>query len=110
MSSAKSGAIYMLITNTGETDDRLVGVSTEIAKRTELHTTKAAEGGVMKMMPIEGGVEIPAGGIHVFQRGGDHIMLMGLGAPLVDGDTVAVTLTFEHAGEMTVEVPVVLGR
>jgi periplasmic copper chaperone A len=110
MANAKSAAIYMLVTNNGEVDDRLIGVSTGIAKRADLHTSMAAEGGVMKMMPIEGGIEIPAGAFHVLQRGGDHIMLMGVSAPLAEGDTVAVTLRFEQAGTLVVDVPIVLGR
>jgi copper(I)-binding protein len=43
-------------------------------------------------------------------RGGDHVMFMGLNEPFADGDTVAVTLVFEHAGEVAVEIPVDLNR
>ncbi len=104
--SAKSGAIYMMVTNMGTEADRLVAVSTDAAKRAELHTSKEDANGVMRMPPIKGGVEIPAGGIHVFQRGGDHIMLMGLTRPLIADETVTLTLSFEHAGDLTVTVPV----
>jgi copper(I)-binding protein len=40
------------------------------------------------------------------EPGGQHIMLMGLSAPLADGDTLELTLTFERAGEITLDVPV----
>ena len=39
-------------------------------------------------------------------RGGDHVMLMGLTGPLKDGDSFPLTLTFEHAGNVTVDVVV----
>ncbi len=104
--SAKSGAIYMMVTNEGDAADRLVAVSTDAAKRAMLHTSKEDANGVMKMLPLKDGVEIPAGAIHVFQRGGDHIMLMGLTRQLVADETVTLTLRFEHAGDLTVTVPV----
>ena len=53
---------------------------------------------------------IPAHGSHALARGGDHVMLLGLTRQLNDGDTVALTLTFEKAGEVKVDVPVDLQR
>ncbi|MEO1154600.1 MAG: copper chaperone PCu(A)C, partial [Pseudomonadota bacterium] len=41
---------------------------------------------------------------------GDHVMFMGLTGPFVDGETVEVTLTFEQAGDITVDIPVDLNR
>jgi Uncharacterized protein conserved in bacteria len=77
-----------------------------VSKRVELHTSKEDANGVMTMPPLEGGVEIPAGGYHTFQRGGDHVMLMGLTRQLIADDTVTMTLSFEHAGDLTITVPV----
>ncbi len=102
---APTGAIFMVIQNTGDTPDRLVGAASPVAKRVELHT-HIEDNGIMRMREIEGGIEIPAGGTHVLQRGGDHVMLMGLTETLEDGLTVEVTLTFESAGDITATVPV----
>lgn len=109
-SNKMAGAAFMAVANhTGE-DDRLIAVSSDIAKRTELHTHKDMGDGVMKMMHVEEGFAIPAGETHMLQRGGDHVMFMGLTQELKQGDTVTLTLTFEKAGDVVVEVPVDLER
>ena len=64
------------------------------------------DGGIMKMREIEAGVPLPAGATHELSRGGDHVMLMGVAQELVDGATVPLTLVFEVAGEIVIEVPV----
>ncbi len=58
------------------------------------------------MRPIDGGIAVPAGGSHALKRGGDHVMFMGLDAPFEEGSTISVTLTFEKAGDVVVELPV----
>ncbi len=103
---AKTGAAFMIIHNDGTADDRLVAAATEIADVTELHTHKDMGDGVMKMMEVEEGFVIPANGMHALMRGGDHVMLMGLTRGLEDGETVNVTLTFEQAGDIELEIPV----
>lgn len=60
----------------------------------------------MRMLRPEEGIAIPAGETHELARGGDHVMFMGLTRAVKDGDTVMLTLTFEHAGEVTVDIPV----
>ena len=107
---SKSGAAFMMIMNHTDADDRLIAVSTDIAERAELHTHKEDANGVMKMMHVEEGFAVAAGGMHSLERGGDHIMLMGLTQSLAHGDTVSVTLTFEKAGDITVDIPVDLER
>ena len=107
---AKAGGAFMVILNTGDTDDRLIAVETDVAKRAELHTNIKGEGGVMQMRPVKDGFPVPAGGEHVLARGGDHIMLMGLTRPFKDGDTITLTLIFEEAGAVTIDVPVDLRR
>ena len=108
--TAKSGAAFMVLMNTSDQDDRLVAAKSDVAARVELHTHREIADGVMKMMEVEEGFVIPAGGSHMLARGGDHVMFMGLNEPFADGDTVAVTLVFEHAGEVAVEIPVDLNR
>ncbi|WP_377511931.1 copper chaperone PCu(A)C [Octadecabacter sp. R77987] len=92
---AQAGAAFMVIRNTGDTDDRLVAATSDAAARVELHTHIEDENGVMQMREIEGGFAVPAGGEHLLQRGGDHVMFMGLTGPFVQGEMITVTLTFE---------------
>jgi len=107
---AKSGAAFLVIRNTDDTADRLIGASSDAAARTELHTHLEGEAGVMRMVHVEEGFELPAGGTIAMQRGGAHVMLMGLTDPMEQGETVTLTLTFENAGDLVVEVPVDLER
>lgn len=107
---AKSGAAFLEIHNMGDTADRLIAVRTDIAARNELHTHKEMGDGIMKMMEVEEGFEIPAGGSHMLERGGDHLMLMGLTTSLAHGDAVEAVLVFEQAGEIAVTIPVDLER
>ncbi len=108
--NAKAGAAFMVIRNTGDTGDRLVSAQSDVAARVELHTHKIDENGVAKMMQVEEGFAIPAGEAHMLQRGGDHVMFMGIKKPFEQGVKIPVTLVFEHAGEVRVEIPVDLER
>ncbi|MWB77717.1 copper chaperone PCu(A)C [Pseudooceanicola sp. 216_PA32_1] len=107
---ARSGAAYMVIRNTGSEDDRLIGVNTPMAEVAQLHTHVMEGGGVMRMRPAPDGFAVPAGGTALLERGGDHVMLMGLTEAMQDGSSFEMTLTFEHAGQMTIEVPVDMKR
>lgn len=100
-----TGAAYMTISNSGDVADRLVSASTEMAESIELHTT-FDDGGVMKMQPLEDGIEIPAGEQVELQPGGLHVMLIGLAGDLVPGSSYTLTLEFAEAGTVDVEVPV----
>lgn len=102
---APNGGAFMTINNDGGEPDRLVAASTPQAIRTELHTHRM-EDGVMRMRPVEGGIEVPAGGSVTLAPGGLQVMLLGLKAPLAEGATVPLTLTFEKAGTVTIEVAV----
>ena len=101
---AANGATYMTLRNTGASEDRLVAVSAEVARRAELHT-HLMENNVMKMRPVKN-VPVPAGGSVTLQPGGHHVMLMGLEKRLVKGESFPLTLTFAKAGAVTVSVPV----
>lgn len=108
--NAMSGAAFMHIMNMGDEADRLISASSDIAKVVELHTHIEAEGGVMQMRRVEGGFAVEAGGMHKLMRGGDHVMFMGLNQPMEHGMTFEVTLVFENAGEVVVEITVDLER
>jgi len=101
-----SGAVFFMIHNNTATDDRLVAASAPVAQKVELHTHVESADGVMQMVQIEGGIALPGGEMHELARGGDHVMLLGLTQVLKDGDTFPLTLTFEQAGEVTVEAVV----
>ncbi len=107
--TAKTGAAFMQIINHGEAD-RLTGVASPAADLVQLHTHVESSDGVMQMKHVEGGFEVPADGTLSLERGGKHVMLMGLTAPLAQGDTVPVTLSFEKAGDVTIDVSVDLER
>jgi len=109
-SNTMAGAAFMRITNTSDTDDRLIAVVADVSERVELHTHIEDANGVMRMIEVKDGFAIPAGGTHRLERGGDHIMFMGLKAPFEQGGTIDVTFTFEEAGDVTVEVPIDLER
>ena len=104
--SSPTGAAFMVLMNHTGTDDRLIGATSGVAKRVELHTHTEDTNGVMRMGEIEGGIALPAGGMHQMKRGGDHVMFMGLSEPLAQGSEITVTLTFEKAGEIELSIPV----
>ena len=108
--SATSGAAFMVLMNHGAADDRLLGVTSDAAKKVELHTHSEDANGVMKMRHLVEGAVILAGGMHALERGGDHVMFMGLSAPMTQGDEISVTLMFENAGAVSITVPVDLKR
>lgn len=103
--AAQVGAAFMVISNTGDVEDRLISAASDAAKRIELHTHIMTDG-VAKMVEVEEGFVVPANGEVLLQRGGYHVMMMGLTAPFVQGETITLTLTFEQAGEMLLEVPI----
>ena len=101
-----TGAVYLTITNEGETDDTLVSVSTDRADLAEVHETRDQDE-IAVMMPHEGALEIPAGESVSLEPGGLHVMLIGLTDDIRLGDTFDVTLTFKEAGEVTLPVTAV---
>lgn len=100
---APNGAAYVSIHNHGPAD-RLLGVSTPAAARSELHA-HIMDGGVVKMRP-SGPIDIAPEARVTLGPGGKHVMLMGLKAPLKEGGTFPLTLRFEKAGEITLTVSV----
>jgi copper(I)-binding protein len=102
--AAKAGAAYMSVVNQGTSPDHLIGAASPVAEKVQIHTN-LIEDGVAKMRPLEA-VEVNPGEPTVLQPGGIHIMLMGLEAPLVEGQTFPLTLNFEKAGTIEVEVKI----
>ena len=97
-----SSAAYVSITNHGKMADRLVGVTSNLARKTELHKMEM-DNGVMKMRQVEGGIDLLAGKTIHLAPGGYHVMLVGLAAPLTANRIFEITLVFQNAGEKTVK-------
>ena len=93
---------YVTIVNTGTQDDRLVGGTTSVAERFEIHESSIVDG-VARMRPAKQGIEIPAGATLSLQPGGAHIMLVNPRQRPAEGETFKATLEFEKAGSVEVE-------
>ena len=103
-SNPKVGGAFMVLVNHGDAPVKLVEVRSDVAIAVELHT-HVMEDGIAKMRPVEA-IEVPAHGEHRLQRGGDHVMMMGVHEPLKQGDVIAVTLVFDDGDTLDVEIPV----
>ena len=103
--TAPTAGGFLSITNKGTTADRLIAVRTPAAENAQIHEMKM-DGNVMRMRELEKGVEIPAGATVTLAPGGVHLMLMGLKGPLVKDTKVPLTLVFEKAGSIDVELAV----
>lgn len=103
---AKVAAGYLVIKNNGTAADRLVSINSPISDKAEVHEMAVNADGVMTMRPVEGGVEIPAGGELALKPGAFHIMFTGLKQPPKEGVKFPGTLTFEKAGKIDVEFAV----
>lgn len=98
------GGGFLTIRNSGTTADRLLSVQADVSKTVELHTM-SMQGDVMQMRRVEG-IPVPAGQTVQLKPGGLHVMFIGLKAPLKQGTTFPLKLTFQNAGEVTVPMSV----
>jgi copper(I)-binding protein len=103
--TAESGGGFLAITNTGTTPDRLVAVKSPAADKVEIHEMKM-DGNIMRMREVEKGIEIPPGATVELKPGGFHVMFMGLKAPFAKEAKVPLTLVFEKAGSIDVDLMV----
>jgi copper(I)-binding protein len=103
--NAPVGGGFLTITNKGAADDRLVSAASPASGEVQLHEM-AMEGDVMKMRRLADGIPVPAGATVTLQPGGLHMMFIKLAGPMVEGTTVPVTLTFEKAGTVSLELSV----
>lgn len=96
---ARAGAGFLTIRNEGAAD-QLVGASAGVSRKVEIHT-HVMDGAVMRMRRVDA-VAVAASATTALRPGGDHLMFIGLHAPLEEGGRFPVTLTFEKAGAVTV--------
>ncbi len=101
---ARAGAVYFTIRNDGALPDRLTAIATDAAQTAMLHEN-VEENGVVSMRHIEALVIAPKETVTLAPKK-MHVMLMGLKAPLKKGEHLSVTLTFEKAGTVKIDVPV----
>lgn len=106
--SGENSAAYFVINNSSFTSDRLLSASASISRAVELHESMMSGEGMgetMQMVPQES-VKIPALKKTEFKQGGLHVMFIDLQQDLSSGDTFTLTLQFEKAGSVELEVPV----
>jgi copper(I)-binding protein len=103
--NAPATGAFMVIKNAGEKDVKVVKADNPASRVTELHT-HINEGGVMKMRPVPA-IDVKSKGEAVLQPGGLHVMLIDLKAPMKEGDSVPITLTFDDGSSKTVDAKVI---
>ena len=100
----RTGAGYMVLRNSGSTPDRLVSASTPAARQVETHTMSMTDG-IMRMRAVPT-LELPPGGEIRLAPGVLHLMLVELTKALETGKSIPLTLVFEQAGAVTIELAV----
>ena len=105
MPSSSTAAIYLTLSNSCPSGDRLIGVSTEAAEHAALHETTVSDG-VSQMRHVAGGIPIAGGEDLVLEPGGAHIMLMGISGGLQDAKTVEIGLEFSNSAPISLTIPV----
>jgi periplasmic copper chaperone A len=102
---ASSGAAYMTVTNSGTTAEHLNCVSSDAATECQIHQM-TMDGGVMKMRPVQGGLEVKPGETVTLKPGGFHLMLVGLKAPLQPGKSLDATFKIDSGSTVQVAFPI----
>lgn len=96
---------YLTITNSGDSAERLVDAESPFSPDVQIHEMSVVND-VMEMRQLPDGIEIPAGETVTLAPGGLHLMFMQLAQPFVEGETVPVTLVFETAGRIDIDLAV----
>ena len=121
--AGNNSAVYFVIDNPTNEDDTLLSVASNVSSIAEMHMTMAVQGeqnmetdmehdmesmpqGEVMTMVKQENVPVPKRGEVTFAPGGLHVMLIGVNGELIEGDRIEVTLNFEKAGPMTLQVPV----
>lgn len=105
LAGAPVAAGFMTIANAGDDDDRLIAATGEVSARIELHEM-VVENDMMRMSEVEDGIAIPAGETVVLAPGGLHVMFIAPSQEFREGECVELTLVFEQAGALDVQLSV----
>jgi copper(I)-binding protein len=100
--SATTAAIYLHIVTVKE-PDRLLGVDAAMANHVELHDDSPQATARVMPAPI---IDIPGGATVNLGPGGRYLTLVGLKAPLKEGESFLLTLKFDKAGTSSTSVKV----
>jgi len=101
----KNSAAFMKIANTTTEELFLLGAASPVATRVELHE-HVMEGEMMKMRPVEK-IAIAPHAHTTLEPGGLHVMLIGLNAPMREGETIVLELYFSNGQKQTLDaVPI----
>lgn len=103
--TARPGAAYFTLRNTGDQPVTLTGIRSEIAGMASIHNSTTNEMGVSTMAPA-GDIELAPGEAVALEPGGLHAMLMDLQSPMVEGTEIPLVLLFQDGSERAIEVPV----
>ncbi len=101
---SETSAAFMTLHNAGDEAVALVSASSSAAEVVELHDHTDVDG-VMQMRQVDH-ILVPAGGSAALAPGGLHMMLIKLTSPLVEGEPVELTLTFDNGESQVIEAPV----
>ena len=99
---ATVGAVYFSMTNAGRKTDRLIAISSPIARQVQMHESRTVQG-IVQMRPVTS-VECLPGATVKSEPGGLHVMLLDLTQPLVAGMKFPLVLRFRDAGALTIQV------
>ncbi len=102
--TAVTGAVFMVLHNFSDTDDHLISVASPAAEKVQLHTHTEDANGIVKMVHVEAGFPLPANGVLEMSRGGNHVMFLGLTDAFEQGESIPLTLTFQEAGDVQINV------
>lgn len=102
---SRSAGGFLTIENPGQLPDKLIHLTSPAAAKVEIHTMNVIDG-IMRMRKIRDGVSINPGEIIELKPGSLHMMFLGLTKAFVKGENILVTLTFEKAGKITIDLPV----
>lgn len=101
-----NAALYFTVENQSDSADALEAAGSAVAASVVIHETIAGDDGTMGMRPVDGPLEVLPGERLIFEPGGLHLMLVDVDR-LEAGDQVEVTLTWQNAGERSIEAEVV---
>jgi copper(I)-binding protein len=97
------GVAYLSIHNSGGAPDRLLSGTSPTVEAIELHES-ITEDGVVKMVARPNGFAIKPNSSFVMKPGGAHLMLFDIKEEVPASGSLELTLEFEHAGAINVDV------
>ncbi|MGL1957170.1 MAG: copper chaperone PCu(A)C [Colwellia sp.] len=95
---------YMTINNNSEKSVTLVGASSTISPRIEIHQHSIIDG-MMRMRQLDS-ITIKGKESVILQPSGLHLMIFDFKKPLIQGETIDLTLHFLSAPDLQVQLPI----